>query len=125
MILITGGAFQGKETFARRTFGITDRIADGAAADREELKQARLMTHFHLWVSKQLKEKRDPQYEIWQILQENPELVITVTELGCGIVPMDAFDRQWRECVGRVCCDLAEEAEAVFRLTCGIAVKIK
>ncbi len=125
MILITGGAFQGKETFARRTFGIADRIADGAAADREELKQARLMTHFHLWVFRQLKEKRDPQYEIRQILQENPELVITVTELGCGIVPIDAFDRQWRECVGRVCCDLAEEAEAVFRLTCGIAVKIK
>lgn len=125
MILITGGAFQGKRTFAQKSFGITEDIADGATAGMEELKQAGLMTHFHLWVSRQLKEGRDPQSEIQKVLLVNPGLVITVTELGCGIVPMDAFDRKWRECVGRVCCYLAGEAKAVYRLTCGVPTRIK
>lgn len=125
MILITGGAFQGKRTFAQQALGITEGIADGATADEEELKQAGLMIHFHLWVSRQLKEGRDPQREIQEILRVNPGLVITVTELGCGIVPIDAFDRKWRECVGRVCCYLAAKAKEVYRLTCGVPTRIK
>ena len=38
---------------------------------------------------------------------------------------MDAFERAWRERTGRIGCDLAKQAEAVYRVTCGIGTRIK
>ena len=46
--------------------------------------------------------------------------VVVCREVGCGVVPMDRG-----EAVGRLCCDLAREAEAVYRLQCGLAMRLK
>ena len=100
-------------------------VADGAEADMDIMKQAHLITNIHLWFAHLLKEGKDPYEMTEQLLQENPDVVMTVNELGCGVVPVDAFDRNWREVTGRICCILAKRAEAVYRMTCGIATKIK
>ena len=44
--------------------------------------------------------------------------VVVCREVGCGVVPMDRGDRDRR-------CDLAREAEAVYRLQCGLAMRLK
>lgn len=46
-------------------------------------------------------------------------------EVGCGVVPIDPADRAWREAVGRLCCLLAERADVVVRVCCGIPQAIK
>ena len=46
-------------------------------------------------------------------------------EVGYGVVPMDAFDRKYREAVGRVCTDLASKSKKVIRVVCGIGTVIK
>ena len=46
-------------------------------------------------------------------------------ELGYGIVPIDPFDRSWRELTGRICTELAEHADEVTRVVCGIPVVLK
>ena len=46
-------------------------------------------------------------------------------EIGNGIVPMDAFEREYREQTGRILIELAKEAEEVIRVICGIGQKIK
>ena len=46
-------------------------------------------------------------------------------EVGCGVTPLAREDRDWREQVGRTCCRLAAEAEAVYRVYCGLGVRIK
>ena len=51
--------------------------------------------------------------------------VVVCQEVGCGVVPMDRGEREHREAVGRLCCTLAEQAEAVYRLTCGIPMRLK
>ena len=51
--------------------------------------------------------------------------VVVCREVGCGVVPMDRGDRDRREAVGRLCCVLAREAEAVYRLQCGLAMRLK
>ena len=58
-------------------------------------------------------------------MDRNPQVVLVVNELGCGVVPMDAFDRKYRERAGRLCCALAREAEEVHRVLCGIGTRIK
>ena len=52
------------------------------------------------------------------------ELVIAA-EVGGGVVPADAAERAWRERAGRLNCLLAERAEVVVRVLCGIPKVMK
>lgn len=59
------------------------------------------------------------------LFQENPEMVVVTDELGCGIVPMDPADREYRETVGRICTCLAARSEEVVRVICGVGMVLK
>lgn len=129
MVLITGGAWQGKTDFAKNYLLEKEdrrlKIVDGSQAAEEDWRQADLFTNFHLWVARLLREDRDVYEAVNRMMEENPSITVTVNELGCGIVPVDAFDRSWRETTGRVCCLLAQKSTEVYRVTCGVATKIK
>ena len=109
MILITGGAHQGKTAYAMEHFG----------------KECVIIDEYHLKVKEQLKEEKDPVREAERLLEEEGSFVIISSEIGCGLVPTDAFLRRYREAVGRVNCILAERAEQVIRVICGIGTRIK
>ena len=83
---------------------------------------------FHLFVREAL-EKGMESAAIWELvstrIDEAPDMVIISDEIGCGIVPMDAMERRIREETGRILCKVAERADGVERITCGIPVKIK
>lgn len=51
--------------------------------------------------------------------------VVICSEVGLGVVPLDAGERAWRELVGRTCAELAARADRVVRMVCGIPVAIK
>ncbi|MCD7866226.1 MAG: bifunctional adenosylcobinamide kinase/adenosylcobinamide-phosphate guanylyltransferase [Clostridiales bacterium] len=116
MILITGGAYQGKSVFAEKL---------QAEALQNGMQKPPVTENIHLLVEKELKAGRDPYVIFDRILREQPDMIFTVDELGCGIVPADAFDREWRETTGRICCRIAQRADAVYRVICGIAEKLK
>ena len=60
MILIIGGAFQGKKEYAKKTFGLKEEeFVDGACCGEEELCQAKAVFHLHEFVRRNLKEGRD------------------------------------------------------------------
>ena len=46
-------------------------------------------------------------------------------EVGCGVVPVEKEEREYREQVGRMQIVLAKASESVERVICGIAQKIK
>lgn len=123
MVLITGGVFQGKKSFAQEHFQISKSVS-GADASIEQMLDAQLVSDFHLWIAKELKKGKDPYEGARRLAQENPSVVLTMAELGCGIVPADAFDRLWRETTGRISCMLASGAESIYRVTCGIGIRI-
>lgn len=123
MILTVGGAYQGKEAFAREL--IRKRRAEG--------EYWQLFSDLHLWVRDQMEQElsgTEPKRSLLARLEEeigglDSNTVILCNELGCGVVPMEARDRAWREQTGRLCCELAEQAKEVYRVTCGIAMQIK
>ena len=126
MWLISGGAYQGKLQYALSWNAIpTEQVSEGAICSFEELLENPIVNHFHLWIDRMLKEEKDIYPLIDKILVENPDIVIIVNELGCGIVPMDAYDRRYREITGRICCRLAQGAKEVHRVICGIGTVIK
>ena len=51
--------------------------------------------------------------------------VAAATEIGGGIVPMDAGERRAREAAGRLACLLAQRAETVIRVCCGLPQALK
>ena len=51
--------------------------------------------------------------------------MLITDEIGYGIVPTDAFYREYRETHGRVCTQIAAEAKEVHRVICGIGTVIK
>lgn len=51
--------------------------------------------------------------------------VVIATEVGSGVVPADPEERAAREAAGRLNCLLAQRADTVVRVFCGIPVVIK
>lgn len=63
--------------------------------------------------------------KIKRMIKENRKAVIISNEIGYGIVPIDKFERRYRELTGRICCEVAKESKEVHRVICGIGTIIK
>ena len=114
MVLIIGGMAQGKLDFARRELGVTA-WSEGAFGEAD-------CVHGLHRVIRDAPDWREA-LEAW--CTAHPGGVLICDEVGCGVTPLDRGDREWREQVGRTCCRLAAEAEAVYRVCCGLGVRIK
>ena len=56
---------------------------------------------------------------------EGRERVLTADEIGCGIVPLEPFERDYREREGRFCQRTAAQAREVYRILCGLEMRLK
>ena len=108
MIFIVGGAFQGKGAFEETHF-----------------KGKKIVVHYEETIREELLSGKDPLAEAEDFLRENRDAVIISAEVGYGLVPIDAFERKYREAVGRVNCYLAGEAEQFYRVVCGEGERLK
>ena len=120
MKLYLGGAGNGQADLARQETGRTPR-----ACTPEEALSAPAIADFHLLVRSLLQSGNDPCAYARKLLARNPDAVIVCDEIGLGIVPLDPFERRWREETGRALCLLAAQAERVTRVWCGIGQVIK
>lgn len=111
MIFVTGGFSSGKKEFVEKKLGFS-------------------LTEFTRNITEEKKVLYDLQrlnYDNWEELIPlllKKEVVIC-DELGCGLLPLERNLREQQENVGRLCCKLAEESTAVYRVICGIGQKIK
>ena len=143
MILVTGGSSQGKREFVRQYLGGQDTEpvvwTEGAEASWEEFMDGRFCRDFQLFVRRVREGSAGPSCRerkglstdqiLEQLLDELPagpqHRVLVPDEIGCGIVPAEACERLYREETGRLCCRIAGEAEEVWRVCCGIGMRIK
>ncbi len=119
MIFITGGVFQGKEAFAREAFQAKETV-EAAEACAEQLERCGCILNYHRIVRRQVEAGEDALSAARELLKKNPEVILTMDEVGCGAVPMEKAERLYREEVGRVGSYFAKEAKAVYRVVCGI-----
>ncbi len=125
MILVIGGAFQGKTDFVIEKLNIPpEKILDGESCAVEDVFSAAALRHFERLVERILPNK-DPGDFAREICRKNPGITIIATEIGSGIIPADKHDREWREAAGRALCVLAEFSDTVVRVSCGIPTVIK
>lgn len=124
MVLVIGGMGQGKLSYALERLGDVP-VADGAVCSIEEAYTKPVLYRFHLLVRRLLAEEKSVETVLADLLQQNPAVTVICDEIGCGIVPMEPFERIYREAVGRSCCALAAGSEQVVRVVCGIGQTIK
>lgn len=128
MILITGGAWQGKLGFAMELAdreNVKYKVAEGRTDSFDAAMDSQIIHGFHEYIRRLLKEGKSVEDFLEKIERQNPGAIIISNELGCGIVPVDPSDREWREAAGRASVRLAGTSKEVYRMVCGIATQIK
>lgn len=99
MLFITGPLYSGKRTFAQKFGGRQAYDVQTRAADTADLEN----------LADEL-----AAYD-----------VVTATEIGGGVVPIDAGERAAREAAGRLACLLAARADCVVQMFCGLPTVLK
>ena len=101
-------------------------VYDGILPDSASLQDKQVViNHFHQWVKDRMSNGGCPEEEIVSFLEDCRNCIIISDEVGNGIVPVQAFERDYRERVGRILIQVAKQAEGVERVICGIGQKIK
>lgn len=118
MIFITGGLGQGKLNYVFEKSGLTEA---NVAVKPEDVEQKLILAGVETW----LKNHPGRAGVIETAVMKNPDLIVICGEVGCGVVPIAPEERAWREEVGRLCCRLAERADRVERIFCGLGMVLK
>ena len=110
MIFITGPLYSGKKSFAAKLLHCTEQqLAQYAVWDVQRLAADCPDLDALATLADRLAEQK----------------VVIATEVGGGVVPMDAEERAGREAAGRLACLLAERADCVVQMFCGIPMVLK
>lgn len=121
-ILIVGGACQGKREYAQKAFGLNEREI---LPWNEEREATSCIADLHLRVRACLEKGLTQQEVLDKLLPFCRGKIVLCDDIFCGVVPLDALERQWREVTGRLLCRLAQEADSVIRMQCGLPQAIK
>lgn len=107
MIFITGPLFAGKKEYIRTALKMNE---------AEFARQA-------VWDVQDLAGETDDLAALADTLAQKQ--IVIATEIGGGVVPIDARDRARREAAGRLACLLAARADTVIRVCCGLPQCLK
>lgn len=122
MILITGGAYQSKRRFAMARFALAPEDICDCARSAPDLSK-RALCHVEQYVLRCVREGRDET-----ALLDAPALaekILIFDDISCGVVPLEAESRAWRERTGRLAAALAQSSDEVWRVFFGLGERIK
>ena len=143
MIFVFGGAYQGKLDFVKEKSGLCDNDiynGDGSTCKFSQTETVplakeildsgvRCINGLDIWVRALVDNGADVDSAVNEFVdsinRESRDIVIIMNDVSQGIVPMDPVERAFREANGRTMIKLAREAEEVYRVFCGIGIKIK
>ena len=120
MILIIGGAYQGKLDFVKETFGITDAEVHTCGAGEIDFSKRCIYK-----IEEFTYGRPDPIGYFKAHREEWENSILICQDIFCGVVPMGAENRAWRQNTGRLCQYLSREATQVSRIFCGLEQRLK
>ena len=126
MILIFGGAYQGKLDYALGTYNLTAK--DVYHCDIETMVinfDRKVIYNLERFILACIKEDVSAKECLEDNIEKLRDKIIICDDISQGVVPMDKTERAWREMTGRCMTYLGQEADEVIRVFCGIASKVK
>lgn len=144
MHFITGGAFNGKRAWVKKTYAVKKHDCWLTAYEHDPIPQNVMETNSDLlilegveiWI-KELTKKYNSikcrgiwndyldSWNEWERIQLNRTLVVIGTDITKGIVPLEKETRLWRDVTGWAYQDLASKAEKVDVIWYGLNQTIK
>ena len=126
MILIFGGAYQGKLAYALERFRAAKNDVFTCGPDDTGLPGNRkIIYELDKWILALLKADIDVDQAMGRFIDGNKDAIVICNDISCGVVPVDPLLRRWREAAGRSMSMLSSASDEVIRLFCGIATRIK
>ncbi|MGG0645154.1 bifunctional adenosylcobinamide kinase/adenosylcobinamide-phosphate guanylyltransferase [Sporosarcina gallistercoris] len=130
MHIVIGGAVNGKRKFVRemmpaeaRWFG-EDKPLDLRQLSELSAEQPAVVCSVEQWMATRLDDEENAIHEFLNALS-GKRVTLIITDIGRGIVPMDAEERALRDACGRLNQHLMEVAREVTRVWYGIPQKLK
>ena len=120
MILVIGGAYQGKLDFAKESFHITD--SDVYTCVEGEIDFSK---HCIYKIEEFTAQCDDPVGYFEAHREQWQDSILILQDIFCGVVPMGAENRGWRQRTGRLAQYLSKEASQVSRIFCGLEQRLK
>ena len=119
MDFIIGGAWQGKLDYARKQFSLNDSDIFQCSSDRDIDREKRCICNLEQYILYAIRNGISPDAAFRE------DAVIIANDIFCGVVPIDTEIRFWREETGRFLTRLAQRANTVTRVFCGIPLRLK
>ncbi|MDY4606137.1 bifunctional adenosylcobinamide kinase/adenosylcobinamide-phosphate guanylyltransferase [Clostridium tertium] len=127
MILVFGGAYNGKLSFVKEKFNISDEeiLTLNNIDDLEIDFSKKVINKFQNLTYKMSLENQDPLKYILENESLFKDKIIISDDICEGIVPLKKEDRIWRENTGKCLQYLSKNSKEVYRVFCGIPMVIK
>ena len=106
MIFVTGPLYAGKREYIRNALGLSEAAFNART----------------VWDVQELAPGADLPALADRLAEKD---IVIATELGGGLVPIERAEREKREAAGRLACLLAERANTVVRVCCGLGQVLK
>lgn len=129
MQIVFGGAFNGKRQYVKEM--LSDKKPVWHEGELPESgSQLTVVAGLEHWIQEQLEKQIDEETIHQSVenavqLQKNQELILILTDINRGIVPIDPIERRLRDVTGRIYQTLFKEAEQITRIWYGIPQSIK
>ncbi len=118
MELIIGGAYQGKLDYAKEKYSLSEQDIFECSEDTNIDTSKKCIYHFEKYLMYCCKNGISPLLELG-------DSIVIADDIFCGVVPIDADIRAWREFCGRSLAALTRKAEHVTRIFCGLPQVLK
>ena len=125
MILIFGGAYQGKLEYALERFGLDESDVYRCGNNADTPQNKKIIYEIDKWIYELVKTGADARSKVRECIKNNPGAIVICNDISCGVVPAKAIEREWREEAGRALAEFSKASSEVTRLFCGIPTKIK
>lgn len=124
MVLVLGGAYNGKLSYVKETFNIKDDeifFCNGSEIDYSK----KVICGLHKFTYELGKESKNPLDNLKENIELLEDKIIICDEISSGIVPLEKSHRVWREDTGRALQYLTKNSKKVVRIFCGLETVLK
>ncbi len=125
MILIFGGAFQGKLEYAKEHWDFTENDIFYCEENLSIDLSKKVLYGLEKFCFACVCEDAETKGTLWMYAEPLDDKIIILDDVSQGVVPIDPDRRAWREEVGRTMLWLSREADEVHRVFCGLGQRIK
>ena len=124
MVLIIGGSYQGKLDFAKTAFTLSEDDIFTCSSSEIDFSK-RCINRVEEFTLTCVRSGLDPSEYFKDHKDDWKDSILICEDIFCGVVPMGAEMRAWRQATGRLCQYLSREAAEVSRIFCGLEQKLK